>query len=127
MLQLVSKETPDVKRQREVQISQKRFQLAKLLRCTEAMLISAQNGDWKSVEEMDDSRKVELVACFSNCSHEDPPLFAEALATLIHLNEQITILVSQAKNEMLSAQQDLQNGKNAAHKYQHYQENLETL
>ena len=127
MLQLVSKVTPDVNGQKEVQLSQKRFQLAKLLRCTEAMLVSAQNGDWKSVEELENSRKVELMACFSDCSHEDPPLFAEALAALIYLNEQITTLVRQAKDELLSTRQELQHAKNVAGNYQHTQENLETL
>lgn len=124
MLKLVSKGRPDVAEQEECQLSQKRFQLAKLLRCTEAILVCAQKGDWESVEEMENSRKKEIAACFSNPSHEETPLIAEALATLIFLNEQITKLVKQAKADLLAEQQSFKNGRVAA---QNYQASLESF
>jgi len=121
VLQLVAPETPDDKDLREIQHSQKRFQLAKLLHCTEAMLMCAQKGDWESVEEMENSRKAEITACFSDQNHEETPLCAEALATLIYLNEQIATLVQRAKQELMSARQNLQNGRSAVRIYQNNQ------
>lgn len=126
MLKLVSKGAPDISEQRESQLGQKRFQLAKLLRCTEEILACAQRGDWESVEEMEHSRKIEIAACFSSQSHEETPLIAEALATLIHLNEQITELVKQAKSDLLEEQNALKGGRLAAKNYQNYQESLES-
>lgn len=127
MLKLVSRGTPDISEQKEGQLSQKRFQLARLLRSTEEILVCAQKGDWESVEEMEHSRKTEIAACFSNQSHEEAPLIAEALATLIYLNEQITDLVKQAKADLLKERQSLKSGKLAAQNYQNYQENLESF
>lgn len=127
MLKLVSKGTPDVSEQIEDQLSQKRFQLAKLLRSTEEILVCAQKGDWESVEEMEHSRKIEIADCFSNQSHEETPLIAEALATLIYLNEQITELVKQAKSDLMKEQRSFKSGRLAAQNYQNYQESLESL
>lgn len=104
--------------EKENQLSQKRFQLAKLLRCTEEMLACAQNGDWESVEEMENSRKDEVRACFSNPDHLDTPLIAEALATLIYLNEQISKLVQDAKNKVLASRQKYSNNSQAVSQYQ---------
>ena len=126
MLQLVSKETPDIKGLRESQLVRKRFQLAKLLRCTEEMLNCAQKCDWDSVEALEKTRNGEMAACFSDQNEHDTPLIAEALATLIHLNSQITLLVKQAKDEVLRLQQTLQKGRSAARCYQDNQESLET-
>ena len=126
MLQLVSKETHDIKGLREGQLVRKRFQLAKLLRCTEEMLNCAQKCDWDSVEALERTRKGEMAACFSDQNEHDTPLIAEALATLIHLNSQITLLVKQAKDEVLRLQQTLQKGRSAARSYQDNQESLET-
>lgn len=125
MLQLAAKQTPDYSSHREAQLRQKRFQLAKLLRCTEDMLHCAQSGDWEAVEVMENSRKKELAACFLDRGYDDSSLIAEALATLIYLNEQITSLVKQAKSEVIEQQINLQDGKSAARNYQNYQENTE--
>lgn len=121
MLKLVAKATPDVTEQRESKLSQKRFQLAKLLRCTEVILACAQKGEWELVEEMEQARRQEITACFSNQSHDESPIIAEALATLIHLNEQITLLVKRAKTDLLKEQQAFENGKLAAQNYQNHQ------
>lgn len=124
MLQLIPKEAPDLAEQMEDQLSQKRFQLARLLRCTEEILICAQKGDWESVEELENSRKKEIAACFSEQRHEETPLIAEALATLIYLNEQITDLVIQAKSDLLNERQAFNSSRLAT---ENYQENLESL
>lgn len=126
MLRLVSKGIPDNSTEREYRLSRKRFQLAKLLRCTEEMLKSAQKGDWESVEELENSRKTEITACFSDQNEHEIPLIAEALATLIHLNTQIKALVKQAKDEVLERQQTLRNSRSAVRSYQNSQEGIET-
>jgi len=94
-----------------------RFQLARLLRSTEEILHCAQLGDWQSVESLEKQRQAELAACFAGGSEEDSPLVAEALATLLHMNNQITTLVKKAKAELVDEHQRAQSQKSVADHY----------
>ncbi len=126
MLQLVSKEPLDAAGERESHLRWKRFQLAKLLRCTEEILVCAQKGEWETVEALENFRKEEIATCFSDHNDmKETPLIAEALATLIHLNKQIAELVKQAKDEVISTQRTLLNGKSAVDNYTDYREGFE--
>lgn len=117
MLQLVSKsERSDIDCQQE-RNRVRRFQLANLLRSTEEILIHAQNGNWEFVEELEKARKSDLLACFSENYIEESPRIAEALASLIYMNEEIMALVVQAKNETMVASQSHNHGKNAMKSY----------
>lgn len=98
--------------------NRQRFQLARLLRSTEEILHSAQLGDWQSVETLEKQRQSELAACFAGDSEEDSPLVAEALATLLYMNNQITALVKKAKTELVDEQQRMQSRKSVANHYQ---------
>jgi hypothetical protein len=102
----------------EQEQSHQRFRLASLLRSTEEVLHCAQIGDWESVETMEKQRQAELVACFSGDNAEASPLIAEALATLLYMNNQIADLVKQAKAELVLEQQRMESQKSAANQYQ---------
>lgn len=123
MLSLVGENTDSPLLQREIELRKERFQLAKLLRITEEMLLHAQKGDWETVEEMEFSRKSEIDSCFTDCNMEGSPLVAEALATLIFLNKQISKLVVQARKDMLESRRSFLCGKGAVQDYQNNMNN----
>lgn len=117
MLQLVGKsERPEGDSQQE-RNRIRRFQLANLLRSTEEILNHAQNGNWEFVEELEKARKNDLLACFSENYIDESPRIAEALASLIYMNEEIMALVVHAKNETMVASQSHNHGKNAMKSY----------
>lgn len=120
MLELVSKKILDSESLLEDELSQKRFQLAQLLRSTEEMLSAAQHGDWDNVEAIDKSRRRDIVTCFSKEEAQGAPLIKEALSTLIFLNKQITVLVSQAKDDLQSKKKLMNVNKSAVGSYQLY-------
>lgn len=75
-----------------------RFRLAHLLRCSEAMLLCAQSGDWESVRDMERRRRRDLEECFAIAGRVDEtPLICEAVATLMYLNEQMVRVVGDAR------------------------------
>lgn len=118
MLSLVRSMTADADEQREDARSKQRFQLARLLRSTEEILHCAQIADWESVEILERQRQAELTACFAGDDEDSSPLIAEALATLLHMNNQITDLVKKAKADLVAEQQKIENQKSAANHYQ---------
>ena len=79
-------------------------QLASVLRLTQRMLEAAQQGDWVEVAEGEARRQSLLQECF-----EDPiephlaEVSAEALATMLHLNEELVALLETAKAELSAA------------------------
>ena len=84
--------------QQELHDKHRRLQLARLLRITETMLGQAQAGHWQEVEELETLRKTEIDQCFDMQNEQPSLLIAEALATLINLNDQIVHLVRNARN-----------------------------
>lgn len=79
-----------------------RVQLARLLQITEKMLEYAQGGDWQSVEELESLRKNELDTCYHLQEQAPSLVVAEALATLLYLNDQIVALVKLARTQLVS-------------------------
>ena len=118
MLKMVPAKLPDAADMQENRQNQHRFQLARLLRATEEILHCAQLGDWESVETLERQRQLELAACFTGEGEESSPLVAEALATLLHMNNQIADLVKRAKSELVSEQQKLEAQRSVADQYQ---------
>lgn len=118
MLKLVRTNEPNSEQLQEDLNNRQRFQLARLLRSTEEILHCAQLGDWQSVETLEKQRQAELAACFTGGSEEDSPLVAEALAALLHMNNQLTFLVREAKAELVSEQQRMESHKSVADHYQ---------
>lgn len=100
--------------------NRQRFRLARLLRSTEEILYCAQLGDWESVETMEKQRQEELIACFSVGNTEPSPLIAEALATLLYMNNQIADLVKKAKADLVREQQQMESQKSIAGKYEEH-------
>ncbi len=92
--------TPESSHEKEIHDRQRRFQLARLITLSEQMLEHAKAGSWSEVEEMEVIRRVELEECFA-MQHEQPSLLiAQALATLIHINEQIVLIVRDARDQV---------------------------
>ena len=96
----------------------RRFQLARLLQKTETILCHAQKGEWQAVENLERERQLELANCFQQVDNEASAVIVEALATLLHMNKQITRLVEAAKRELIATQQAKENRQSAAKEYQ---------
>jgi hypothetical protein len=64
------------------------------------MLEHAKAGSWLEVEEMEIIRRVELEECFAMQQEHPSLLIAQALATLIHINEQMVAIVRQARDQV---------------------------
>ena len=92
---------PDLAARHEIHQRRQRVQLARLLQITEKMLECAQDGDWLSVEELEALRKTELDACYDMQQQQPSLLIAEALATLLYLNDQIVELVKVARSRLV--------------------------
>jgi hypothetical protein len=91
---------PDQVAAMEIHRRRQRVQLARLLQITEKMLEYAQIADWVAVEELETLRKSELEACYDLQQQSPSLLIAEALATLLYLNDQIVELVKLARSEL---------------------------
>ena len=92
--------------------------LASVLRLTQRMLEAAQQGDWVEVAEGETRRQSLLQECF-----QDPvephlaEVSAEALATMLHLNEELVALLETAKEELSAA---MKGGGGQKKKLAHY-------
>lgn len=117
MLSLVKTNQPTSEGRREAETNKQRFRLATLLRSTEEILHFAQLGDWESVEKLEKQRQEELLACFAHSADKESPLIAEALATLLFMNNQITDLVKKAKADLVEQQKQMQSQKSVADHY----------
>lgn len=118
MLQLVASTEANEKSRKEILLKEKRFKLARLLRCTEDMLNHAKKGDWDMVGKIDFSRRTDVRELFSQEAKEETSLISESLATIVYLNEQIAILVKQARKESLRNLKKIEKNKNAISIYQ---------
>ena len=72
--------------------------LANVLTRTSRMLVAAQSGDWALVTAMENKRSQLIKQCFSSpVSEENSALFSEALAIMLHMNEELVALLQAAK------------------------------
>lgn len=92
---------PDTAAIAEIHQRRQRIQLARLLQLTEKMLEYAQVGEWAEVEALEMQRKDELDMCYEMQQQAPSLLIAEALATLLYLNDQIVALVKIARNKLV--------------------------
>lgn len=88
---------PDDKTMQLQEQRERRFQLAHLLRLTEAMVEHAKRGEWRQLEELEMVRSVEAEECFRWKLEAESDLIAEALATLLQLNENLIEIVRYAQ------------------------------
>ena len=72
--------------------------LANVLTRTSRMLDAARSGDWTLVRAMENKRSQLLKQCFSEpMSPENSEIFSEALAIMLHMNEELVALLNDAK------------------------------
>ena len=92
--------------------------MANVLTRTSRMLDAARSGDWTLVAAMENKRSQLVKQCFSEpVSAENSEIFSEALAIMLHMNEELVALLESAKAEVASATK----GQNAmAKNLQHY-------
>lgn len=109
---------PDLAAKHEIHQRRQRVQLARLLQITEKMLECAQEGDWATVEELEALRKTELDACYDLQQQQPSLLIAEALATLLYLNDQIVALVKVARSRLVANHNNAMRNKAVIDLYQ---------
>ena len=72
--------------------------LANVLTRTSRMLEAARSGDWPLVTAMENKRSQLVKQCFSETVRaENSELFSEALAIMLHMNEELVALLEDAK------------------------------
>ena len=73
--------------------------LAGVIKTTKHMLELANQGEWGTVAELESLRREDLQFCFDIPADEDKAeLVAEALAVLLHLNEELMSCLVRARN-----------------------------
>ena len=74
--------------------------MANILMRTHRMLEAARSGDWDVVTVSEKKRSQLLRDCFAEPVHPaNSELFSEALAAMLHMNEELVALLTQAKIE----------------------------
>lgn len=72
--------------------------LANVLLATEEMLSAAQADDWSRVATLEAGRRDRLSLCFSKpVQPANSELFSEALAVMLHMNEELMQLLQNAR------------------------------
>jgi len=72
--------------------------LANVLLATEEMLSAAQADDWSRVATLEAGRRERLSLCFSKpVQPANSELFSEALAVMLHMNEELMQLLQNAR------------------------------
>lgn len=76
--------------------------LAHVLTLTKQMLTHADKGEWESVTELELKRRDDLSTCFAeSASIADSVLIAEAIAALLHLNEELMAKLKTARDVVM--------------------------
>lgn len=79
-------------------------QLAAVLEQTRDMVALARDGEWDRVAELERGRRDGLQQCFADpVSEEQGELVAEALAVILHLNEELMALLGDARDSVLAS------------------------
>jgi len=74
--------------------------MANVLTRTSRMLDAARSGDWPLVTAMENKRSQLVKQCFSEpVGAENSELFSEALAIMLHMNEELVALLEAAKED----------------------------
>lgn len=74
--------------------------MASVLLATDEMLKAAQQGHWDRVSDLEATRRKRLDRCFAQpIMPENSELFSEALAVMLHMNEELVALVQKAKGQ----------------------------
>lgn len=75
--------------------------MASVLLATDEMLKAAQEGHWDRVSDLEATRRKRLDRCFAQpIMPENSELFSEALAVMLHLNEELVAVVQQVRDQV---------------------------
>lgn len=75
--------------------------LANVLLMTQKMLELAGQGDWNAVADLESDRRELLHQCFETpVPQEHSEIFSEALAAMLHLNEELMALLEDARSKV---------------------------
>ena len=75
--------------------------LAKVLLMTENMLSLAREDSWDAVTDLEEQRREALAACFASpIPPSQSEIFSEALAAMLHMNEEMIALLEAAKENV---------------------------
>lgn len=93
--------------------------LADVLTQTRSMVEHAQAGDWDRVAELERERRDGLQQCFGRpVAPEHGEIVAEALAVMLHLNEELMGLLAAARDAVLEQGIDQSRKRAAIGSYQ---------
>lgn len=93
--------------------------LAQVLMITRQMLANAENGEWQQVARQEVERREDLAACFSDTvPAADAELSAQAMAALLHLNEELMAKLKSARDEVMTLARDHSRSRQALDSYQ---------
>ncbi|MCR9104333.1 MAG: flagellar protein FliT [Gammaproteobacteria bacterium] len=92
--------------------------LAQALKLTERMLRHAENDEWQQVTELEVERREDLNACFSGqIPPVDAELVAQAMAALLHLNEELMSRLKVARSTAMAQGRELSTKRQAVDSY----------
>jgi len=92
--------------------------MARALSITKHMLRLAEIGDWAGVTECERLRREDINGCFDRmATPENGELIAEALAAILHLNEELLEHLRQARAAVMEAGSNHQRTKQALVSY----------
>lgn len=85
---------------RELEERDQRFQLARVVQVTERMLLHAHADEWSEVAALEAQRAQGMAACYGMQDDTVSAEMADALATLLDLNEQLVEVVQHARQQL---------------------------
>ena len=92
--------------------------LAKVLLMTENMLSLAREDSWDAVTDLEEQRREVLAACFvSPIPPSQSQIFSEALAAMLHMNEEMIGLLEAAKENVAIKRTDQRHKKRSLGHY----------
>ena len=101
-------------------LSQTRL-LATVIKTTRNMLVLAEQEAWDAVADLEVLRREDLKRCFEIPMQEDKgELVAEALAVMLHLNEELATKLLSAREQAQEASRDSAKGRDAVSEYREF-------
>lgn len=92
--------------------------LAKVLLMTENMLTLAREDSWDAVTGLEEQRREALAACFASpIPPSQSEIFSEALAAMLHMNEEMIGLLEAAKENVAIKRTDQSHKKRSLGHY----------
>lgn len=93
--------------------------LAHVLGLTKEMLQHADEGEWGKVANIEEIRREDLIACFIDARPSgEPELVAQAMAALIHLNEELMSKLRSARSDVMAQGEAFTRNRSAQQSYQ---------